>query len=480
MALLESETEPQEASREVGEEARLAALRELEILDTPPEPCFDTIAFMAAHYFRAETASICFMDETRLWAKSMFGGNMREIPRQGTLTDRLLDNGESIAIADINREDLNDPCFHLHKALGLVFFVCVPIRSQGHIVGALCVGGSEARETMCPLEVKLLESFAGLVSDQLELRRLRNRQPQNGSATGRSRSRAASQRAPLPVEWPRPEDMRRALDQKQFVLYYQPEVDLATRRIVGLEALIRWRHPDRGLVPPLSFIPVAEENGLILPIGDWGLGQACRQLQAWRRERPWLEDLRVCVNLSARQFARNGLADHVESLLMQTGLGGGQLGLEMTESSLISNVNGAVNVLHGLRNLGVSLHMDDFGTGYSSLSHLHRFPFDVLKIDRSFVQRMEQGEQPMQIVHTILELARVMRMDVVAEGIETEEQLKLLQRMGCRYGQGYFFAQPLPAEEVGRMLSHPGRMLETRLCGRPADDAVSQIGADSR
>jgi EAL domain-containing protein (putative c-di-GMP-specific phosphodiesterase class I) len=243
------------------------------------------------------------------------------------------------------------------------------------------------------------------------------------------------------------------------VLHYQPEVELATQRIVGLEALVRWQHPQRGLVPPGDFIPQAEENGLILPLGDWGLSEACQQMQQWHRRWPSLEHLRVCVNLSARQFSRPGLTDHVESLLVGTGLSARQLGLEMTESSLISNVTTAQEVLTSLHDLGVSLHMDDFGTGYSSLSHLHRFPFDVLKIDRSFVQRMPTGEQPLQIVQTILELARVLGMDVVAEGIETEEQLHLLKEMGCRYGQGYLFSKPLPAAAIERLLASPQAFL---------------------
>jgi EAL domain-containing protein (putative c-di-GMP-specific phosphodiesterase class I) len=209
----------------------------------------------------------------------------------------------------------------------------------------------------------------------------------------------------------------------------------------------------------MEFIPVAEETGMILPIGDWGLAEACGQIQSWTKEDPRNGTLRVCVNLSARQFLREGLADHVESLLMQFGTSSQQLGLELTESTLIPNMNTAMEVLGGLRSLGISLSMDDFGTGYSSLSYLHSFPFDVLKIDRSFISRMTQGDQPLQIVRTIIELARVLGMDVVAEGIETQEQYRLLRQMGCRFGQGYLFAKPLPAEEVGRLLRLPGRVL---------------------
>jgi EAL domain-containing protein (putative c-di-GMP-specific phosphodiesterase class I) len=228
---------------------------------------------------------------------------------------------------------------------------------------------------------------------------------------------------------------------------------------VGLEALIRWNHPERGLISPMDFIPLAEDSGMILPIGDWGLAEACRQIQKWCRLDYRHESLRVCVNLSARQFSRKGLADQVETLLRQSGIGSHQLGLEMTESSLIPNVNTAVEVLNRLRKLGVSLLMDDFGTGYSSLSYLHSFPFDVLKIDRSFVGRMTEGEQPRQIVRTIIELARVLGMDVVAEGIETRDQYRLLRQMGCRFGQGFLFARPMTAEAVTCLLGLPDRVL---------------------
>ena len=331
-----------------------------------------------------------------------------------------------------------------------------PVRSHdGKILGVLTLFFSEPRGGLVPDELRMLENLADIVANQLELRRMRNafashssRRPRNSTdSTGATRS------------WPRHHDLRRALDQRQFVLYYQPEVELTTRKIVGLEALIRWEHPERGLIPPMEFIPLAEESGMILPIGDWGLSEACNQIQRWCREDRRHHSLRVCVNLSARQFSRHGLADHVEALLVQFGISSRQLGLEMTESSLIPNMPIALEVLGSLRRLGVSLLMDDFGTGYSSLNHLHSFPFDVLKIDRSFVGRMTEGDQPLQIVRTIIELARVLGMDVVAEGIETTEQYHLLRQLGCRFGQGFLFARPLSAEAVTRLLRLPGRVL---------------------
>jgi len=294
-----------------------------------------------------------------------------------------------------------------------------------------------------------------MVSSQLELRRLRNSltEGRKGPRRAHHTTESANQ------DWPRPADLRHALERGQFVLYYQPEIELVTRKIIGLEALIRWAHPERGLIPPMDFIPLAEETGMILPIGDWGIEEACTQIQKWCIEDPFHASMRVGVNLSASQFQRVGLADHVEAVLVQSGISSRQLGLEMTESSIIPNMGTAMGVLGSLRRLGVSLLMDDFGTGYSSLSYLHSFPFDVLKIDRSFVSRMNEGDQPLQIVRTIIELARVLGMDVVAEGIETHEQYRLLREMGCRYGQGFLFARPMSAEAVTQLLRLPGRVL---------------------
>lgn len=243
----------------------------------------------------------------------------------------------------------------------------------------------------------------------------------------------------------------------QLVLHYQPEIDLATRRIIGFEALVRWLHPARGLIMPGDFIPLAEESDLILPLGDWGLTEACRQIVEWRALMQSQRctdrmDLRVSVNLSAKQFGRPGLVGRVAEILARTSVAASDLRLEVTESSLMSHEDTAKDTMHGLQQLGVGLHMDDFGTGYSSLNHLHRYPFDTLKIDRSFVQGMETGAGSAEIVKSILDLARSLKMDVVAEGIETETQASQLQSLGCKLGQGYYFAKPMAPEAISAML----------------------------
>jgi EAL domain-containing protein (putative c-di-GMP-specific phosphodiesterase class I) len=241
------------------------------------------------------------------------------------------------------------------------------------------------------------------------------------------------------------------------VMYYQPEVDLRTNRIVGFEALVRWQHVQRGLLPPAEFIPLAEETGLILPLGDWGLSEACRQLVEWRNgNRPELHGVRMSVNLSARQFERPDLVQRVRQVLQEAGLGPGALRLEVTESSLFSDAATAVKTMHELGELGVGLHMDDFGVGYSTLHNLQRFPFDTLKIDRSFVQGVVSDHESHQIVRNILDLARSFGMDVVAEGIEDAAQLAQLKTMGCPCGQGYFFAKPMAPAAIDAMMQAGG------------------------
>ena len=450
MRIVEFKTEP--IQRE-SEDARLVALAAAEILDTEPEACFDAITRLAAEYFQADTVLLSFADESRVWVKSSWGESLRELPRPGSVFDMVMRDGGPVIVEDVSTEPRMKGKRMTLRRLAVASFAGVPVRAPGgETLGTLTIFGGQPRRRMAVDELHMLESLADMVSSQLELRRLRK------VFTGKA-PLAALAEASVVGSWPSLADLRRALDQRQFVLYYQPEIELATRKIVGMEALIRWVHPERGLVPPMEFIPTAEDCGLILPIGDWGMAEACGQIQQWCAEDPGCHSLRVCVNLSARQFAREGLADHVEALLRRFGLSSQQLGLEMTESSLIPDANTAMEVLGSLRRLGVSLLMDDFGTGYSSLHHLHTFPFDVLKIDRSFVSRMTDGEQPLQIVRTIIELARVLGMNVVAEGIETQEQYALLRDLGCRYGQGFLFARPMSAEAVGELLKLPGRLL---------------------
>jgi EAL domain-containing protein (putative c-di-GMP-specific phosphodiesterase class I) len=435
------------------EDARLAALASTGILDSEPEPSFDAITRLTAEYFKADTVLLGFADESRVWIKSYWGEPVRELPRDRSVFEMVLAEDGPVVVPDVSRHPNFAGNRMTIRRLEVTSFASAPIRSgDGRILGVLTVFGCQPRRGMAAEELRMLESLADIAASQLELRKMRK-------TFRRYRVRQTRTRESVAGIWPRKSDLRQALDKRQFVMFYQPEIELASRKIVGLEALIRWKHPERGLIPPMDFIPLAEESGLILPIGDWGLSEACSQIQKWNHEDPDLAAPRVCVNLSARQFAREGLADHVEALLRLSGVSSRLLGLEMTESSLISENGTTLEVLGSLRRLGVSLLMDDFGTGYSSLHHLHSLPFDVLKIDRSFVTRMTAGDQTLQIVRTIVELARVLGMDVVAEGIETMEQYTLLRQLGCRFGQGFLFSRPVPAETISQMLRLPGRVL---------------------
>ncbi|HEX5355669.1 MAG TPA: GGDEF domain-containing phosphodiesterase, partial [Aquabacterium sp.] len=236
--------------------------------------------------------------------------------------------------------------------------------------------------------------------------------------------------------------LRRALELKQFVLHYQPQVDLATGRVFGAEALIRWQHPEWGLVPPGKFIPVAEDSGLIVPIGDWVIEEACRQAKAWIDK--GFPPLTVAVNLSALQFKRGEVEQVVSQALARSGLPANQLELELTESVLISDVESVERRLKALKALGVKLAIDDFGTGYSSLSYLKRFSVDKLKIDQSFVRDLERHPDEVAIVRAIIQMAAGLGLSSIAEGVETLGMMQNLRALGCDEGQGYWFAKPMP------------------------------------
>jgi diguanylate cyclase (GGDEF)-like protein/PAS domain S-box-containing protein len=238
-------------------------------------------------------------------------------------------------------------------------------------------------------------------------------------------------------------DLRKAIEHEEFFVQYQPIVDLDNFNLRGFEALVRWRHPERGFISPIDFIPVAEETGMIIQIGEWVLREACRQIQRWQVVFPSDPPLFISVNLSGKQFTQVDLIHEVAYILSETKIDPRSLKLEITESMVMEDIEAATEMLKQLRSLGVQLSIDDFGTGYSSLSYLHRFPIDTLKIDRSFVTQMSENNENAEIVRTIVMLAQNLGMDVVAEGVETNEQLALLRKLGCENGQGYFFSKPL-------------------------------------
>jgi diguanylate cyclase (GGDEF)-like protein len=247
-------------------------------------------------------------------------------------------------------------------------------------------------------------------------------------------------------------DLRRAIDREEFLLHYQPIVSLSNGHIVGVEALVRWRHYERGLVAPNDFISVCEDTGLIVPLGRWVLKEASKQVRAWQLEMGDDRPFRLSVNLSVREFAQPDLARQVATSLEESGLAPQALQLEITESAIIDQAHPALATIQELKDLGVAIHLDDFGTGYSALSYLHRLPLDAVKVDRAFTTAIDSEERPLHVVRSIISLVHAIGMEVVAEGVSSPEQLSLLRTMGCDYGQGFFFSMPREPGEIGEML----------------------------
>ncbi len=277
-------------------------------------------------------------------------------------------------------------------------------------------------------------------------------------------------------------DLRRGIERQEFFLHYQPIICLQTNRLVGFEALVRWQHPERGLVSPTEFIPVAEETGAIVAIGQWVLEEALRQTQHWHQRYPTDRALMISVNLSGKQFTNENLFEQIVETLESIGFPPCDLKLEITESVVMDNFDSATKLLKQLRTLGVQLSIDDFGTGYSSLSNLHRLPLTTLKVDRSFVSQMTENNENLEIVRTIILLAKNLKLDVIAEGLETTQQREMLHELNCDYGQGYLFSRPVAApaaEELIRRCWETIR-LEQQAANHPAPQPASWVRAQTQ
>ncbi|BBO99726.1 putative bifunctional diguanylate cyclase/phosphodiesterase [Sulfuriferula nivalis] len=259
-------------------------------------------------------------------------------------------------------------------------------------------------------------------------------------------------------------NLRRALERNEFILHYQPQIYLESGQIFGVEALLRWQHPQRGLIPPSEFIPLLEETGLIIPVGEWIFRTVAAQIKEWQNTNSSI--LRVAVNLSAVQFRQAGLGEMIVSIMNEVGLdcASGCLEVELTESLVMKDVEGTISVLQMLHDVGMTISIDDFGTGYSSLSYLKRFPIDTLKIDQSFVRNLTIDQNDVAIVTAIIALGHGLKLRVIAEGVETVEQMECLRAMNCDEMQGYLFSKPVPADEVTRLLQQGGEYLLKKRC----------------
>jgi diguanylate cyclase (GGDEF)-like protein len=345
----------------------------------------------------------------------------------GILVDRLADEDEAVAIADRVSAAFNDP---------------YSIDGTEHFISA-SLGIAVARPS----------THEGSDSDTL----IRNADAAMYRAKEQGRARCvlfdADMRARALRRLEVEKDLRQAIQNDELSLNYQPMVALSSGEITGLEALLRWPHPERGHLDPGEFIPVAEESGLLEPIGRWVQETACRQALEWHRQRPDARPLDISVNLSARQVSHPDLAGSVAEVLTRTGLEPAHLRLEITESAMVEESATAKATLEALSELGVRLVLDDFGTGYSSLAYLNRFPLDALKIDREFIDALGVEQERTAIVEAIIGMGRALSLDVIAEGVENEAQLSELRRLGCDYAQGHLFSQALPPERISDLLA---------------------------
>jgi diguanylate cyclase (GGDEF)-like protein len=257
------------------------------------------------------------------------------------------------------------------------------------------------------------------------------------------------------------ENLRLGIEKEEFSLHYQPIIELTSTRIVGMESLVRWNHPKKGLIPPAQFIPIAEDTNLIIPLGTWILEEACRQAQKWQNQYDDRPHLSIAVNLSIRQFQQKDLVETVANALAKSKLPSQRLVLEITENHMLQDTETTIKKLHELKELGVRLAIDDFGTGYSSLSYLQRFPVDIIKIDKSFIDKINHGQEGMALARAIIMMSESLGLRTVAEGIEQAEQAETLRHLGCAYGQGYYFSRPLSKEQMDDFLlkTHPNGTL---------------------
>jgi diguanylate cyclase (GGDEF)-like protein/PAS domain S-box-containing protein len=344
----------------------------------------------------------------------------------GVLVDRLADEDEAMAIADRVADAFTEP----YSMGGADHFVTASI--------GIAVARPSGRE---PIDPDLLIRDADAAMYRAKER-----------GRGRCEMFDAEMRARALRRLEVERELRHALDRDELELHYQPVVALGNGEIVGLEALVRWKHPERGVLDPGEFVEIAEDSGLIEPIGRWVQETACRQALGWHELRPDQRPLDISVNLSARQVAHRDLADSVAEILTGTGLDPVNLTLDITESVLVEESASAIATLKALSEIGVRLVLDDFGTGYSSLAYLNRFPFDALKIDRSFIDGLGIEQERTAIVEAVIGMARALSLDAIAEGVENEAQLAELRRLGCDYAQGHLFSRPLAPEKVTRLL----------------------------
>lgn len=437
------------------ESERLASLRSYQILDTGPDPALDALTAAAARALGVPGAAISLLDHDRVWFKStvclppLLGTateasretpreippeTLREIPREQSFVGQTLlqgGDGAALVVPDASRDTRFARLPMVAGPQHLRAYAGAAITGRdGLVLGVLSVLSRQPHH-FTPEAVRILIDLAAAAAELLELRRI---DVAAGLATGDVLGESHR--------------LRTGIDTGELLVHYQPVVDLSTGAWAGVEALVRWNHPERGLLPPVMFLPMAEASGLIVPLGRHVLRSACEQVAAWRREIPAAANLHVAVNVSGRQLSEPDVHDVIAEALTRSGLPAHALTIELTETSLADTAQEVDIALQRIRALGVKLSLDDFGTGYASFSYLQRFQPDVVKIDRCFVAALGRSARDDLLADTLIDLAQRLGCDIVAEGIETAEQAAILTAKGVLHGQGYFYSTPRDADDL--------------------------------